>query len=116
MRDSCFLSALVHSQNILVKKTQTKHPVPVAWWSPLYQRFFPRVCLSTRVRGRASFSNPPPICKMNAPTTHAPPSIKEERREAIRRRQDRIPFAARSGYALPRDLKKVFDEAKGGSK
>lgn len=61
--------------------------------------------------------------RMNAPSSlfpptavQAPPSIKEERREAIRRRQNQITYAERSNYALPRDLKKVFDEAKGGSK
>lgn len=71
----------------------------------------------------SSFSDFPPQVKMNAPSTllppppaHAPPSIKEERREAIRRHQDKITYAERSTYALPRNLKKAFDEAKGDCK
>jgi hypothetical protein len=52
---------------------------------------------------------------MNSPV-QAPPSVKEERREAIRRRQNQIMYAERSRYELPRNLKTAFDEAKGQSK
>ena len=52
---------------------------------------------------------------MNNPV-QVPPSIKEERREAIRRRQNQISYSERSRYELPRNLKSVFDEAKGQSK